>query len=136
LAKLKSEYGFKSAKHPMVGNPCSRTVFDPLRMAPFREISWCAAQLRRDQIFAHPSRSNSKYEARTFSPFGRNSIQCLVYGFQLFVRAKSRIVFKCKAANFLVHFSGEHQGNHSLVGPPGPQRMLKRGGAVMFDKEV
>jgi len=32
LAKLKSEYGF-SAKHPMVGNPCSRTVFDPLRMA-------------------------------------------------------------------------------------------------------
>ena len=33
LAKLKSEYGFKSAKHPMVGNPCSRTVFDPLRMA-------------------------------------------------------------------------------------------------------
>ena len=31
LAKLKSEYGF-SAKHPMVGNPCSRTVFDPLKM--------------------------------------------------------------------------------------------------------
>jgi hypothetical protein len=33
LGKLKSEYGFSGARHPMVGNPCSRTVFDPLRMA-------------------------------------------------------------------------------------------------------
>jgi len=33
LGRLKSEYGFNGAKHPMVGNPCSRTVFDPLRMA-------------------------------------------------------------------------------------------------------
>ncbi len=32
LAKLKSDYGFSAAKHPMVGNPCSRTLFDPLRM--------------------------------------------------------------------------------------------------------
>jgi hypothetical protein len=32
LGKLKSEYGFNGAKHPMVGNPCSRTLFDPLRM--------------------------------------------------------------------------------------------------------
>jgi hypothetical protein len=32
LEKLKSEYGFGVAKHPMVGNPCSRTVFDPLKM--------------------------------------------------------------------------------------------------------
>jgi hypothetical protein len=33
LAKLKTEYGFKGANHPMVGNPCSRTLFDPLKMA-------------------------------------------------------------------------------------------------------
>ncbi len=33
LEKLKSDYGFRSAKHPMVGNPCSRTVFDPLKMS-------------------------------------------------------------------------------------------------------
>jgi hypothetical protein len=32
LGKLKSEYGFNGARHPMVGNPCSHTVFDPLRM--------------------------------------------------------------------------------------------------------
>jgi len=33
VGKLKSDYGFSSAKHPMVGNPCSRTVFDPLKMS-------------------------------------------------------------------------------------------------------
>ena len=32
LAKLKSDYGFRFAQHPMVGNPCSRTLFDPLKM--------------------------------------------------------------------------------------------------------
>lgn len=33
LRKLRSDYGFRAAKHPMVGNPCSRTVFDPLKMS-------------------------------------------------------------------------------------------------------
>jgi len=31
LEKLKNDYGFAAPKHPMVGNPCSRTVFDPLK---------------------------------------------------------------------------------------------------------
>lgn len=31
LAKLRTEYGFSNAKHPMVGNPCNHTVFDPAR---------------------------------------------------------------------------------------------------------
>ena len=31
LNKLKNDYDFQAAKHPMVGNPCSRTVFDPLK---------------------------------------------------------------------------------------------------------
>ena len=31
LGKLKTDYDFHAAKHPMVGNPCSRTVFDPLK---------------------------------------------------------------------------------------------------------
>jgi serine/threonine protein kinase len=31
VAKLSSDYGFK-AEHPMVVNPCSRTVFDPLQL--------------------------------------------------------------------------------------------------------
>ena len=32
LEKLRNDYGFRGAKHPMVGNPCSRTVYDPLKM--------------------------------------------------------------------------------------------------------
>lgn len=32
LAKLRDDYGFR-ARHPMVGDPCSRTVFDPVRMS-------------------------------------------------------------------------------------------------------
>ncbi|HMI54481.1 MAG TPA: hypothetical protein VK525_23445 [Candidatus Saccharimonadales bacterium] len=33
MAKLKEVYGFAGAKHPMVGNPCNHTLFDPTRMA-------------------------------------------------------------------------------------------------------
>jgi hypothetical protein len=32
LEKLRSDYAFRGARHPMVGNPCSRTVFDPLKL--------------------------------------------------------------------------------------------------------
>jgi hypothetical protein len=32
LDKLKTDYGFRAAKHPMVGNPCNRTLFDPTKM--------------------------------------------------------------------------------------------------------
>ena len=31
LDKLKKDYGFRNPTHAMVGNPCSRTVFDPLK---------------------------------------------------------------------------------------------------------
>ena len=33
LQKIKSDYGYAQARHPMVGNPCSRTLFDPLKYA-------------------------------------------------------------------------------------------------------
>jgi hypothetical protein len=33
LQKLKNDYGYQ-ARHPMVGNPCSRTLFDPLKYTP------------------------------------------------------------------------------------------------------
>jgi hypothetical protein len=32
LEKLSSDYDFHAAKHPMVGNPCSHTLFDPTKM--------------------------------------------------------------------------------------------------------
>jgi hypothetical protein len=33
LAKLRSDYGYQQARHPMVGNPCSRSLYDPLKYA-------------------------------------------------------------------------------------------------------
>src|SRR5579859_35326 len=32
LTKLKTDYDYKAARHPMVGNPCTRTVFDPTKL--------------------------------------------------------------------------------------------------------
>jgi len=32
LEKLRKAYGYKKADHPMVGNPCSHAVYDPLRV--------------------------------------------------------------------------------------------------------
>jgi hypothetical protein len=40
LAKLKSDYDFQGARHPMVANPCSRTVFDPLKMTSIPGNIW------------------------------------------------------------------------------------------------
>jgi hypothetical protein len=40
LAKLKSDYDFKAARHPMVGNPCSRTLYDPLRLTNLPGNVW------------------------------------------------------------------------------------------------
>ncbi len=40
LARLKSDYGFKGARHPMVGNPCSRTLYDPLKLSNLPGDVW------------------------------------------------------------------------------------------------
>ena len=40
LAKLKSEYDFNAAKHPMVGNPCNRTLYDPTKMTNLPGNVW------------------------------------------------------------------------------------------------
>lgn len=40
LDKLRNDYTFAAAKHPMVGNPCSRTLFDPLKMASLPTGAW------------------------------------------------------------------------------------------------
>jgi hypothetical protein len=40
VEKLKTDYGFRAARHPMVGNPCSRTVFDPTKMTNLPGNIW------------------------------------------------------------------------------------------------
>jgi len=34
LQTLRTDYGYRQAKHPLVGNPCSRSLYDPLKYAP------------------------------------------------------------------------------------------------------
>jgi hypothetical protein len=34
LEKLRNDYGYRQARHPMVGNPCNRSLYDPLKYAP------------------------------------------------------------------------------------------------------
>jgi hypothetical protein len=45
LDKLISDYDFRAAKHPMVGNPCSRSVFDPLKMSEIPGNFWVRGSL-------------------------------------------------------------------------------------------
>ena len=40
LKKLKIDYDYGTAKHPMIGNPCSRTLFDPLKMTNLPGNIW------------------------------------------------------------------------------------------------
>ena len=40
LERLRTDYDFGAAKHPMVGNPCSRTVYDPLKMMNIPGGAW------------------------------------------------------------------------------------------------
>jgi hypothetical protein len=40
LEKLKGEYGYRAANHPLVGNPCSHNLYDPLRTASLPGNVW------------------------------------------------------------------------------------------------
>ena len=40
LKRLRDEYGFPRANHPLVGNPCSRTLYDPLKTSNLPGDVW------------------------------------------------------------------------------------------------
>jgi hypothetical protein len=40
LQKLRTDYGFHNPEHAMIGDPCSRTVFDPLKMTQLAGKIW------------------------------------------------------------------------------------------------
>ena len=40
IDRLKNEYGYRAARHPMIGNPCSRSVFDPTKMTNLPGNVW------------------------------------------------------------------------------------------------
>jgi hypothetical protein len=40
LKRLREDYGFSRANHPLVGNPCSRTLYDPLKTSNLPGNVW------------------------------------------------------------------------------------------------
>jgi len=40
LNRLRADYGFPHANHPLVGNPCSRTLYDPLKTSNLPGDIW------------------------------------------------------------------------------------------------
>jgi hypothetical protein len=45
LTHLTNDYDFRGARHPMVGNPCSRSVFDPTKMSEIPGNFWVRGTL-------------------------------------------------------------------------------------------
>lgn len=40
IEKLRGEYAYRAANHPLVGNPCSHTLYDPLKTANLAGNVW------------------------------------------------------------------------------------------------
>ena len=53
LQKVSDDYKFR-AKHPMVGDPCSRAVFDPLQMADLPGGAWARGAIVKGYGFRPP----------------------------------------------------------------------------------
>jgi hypothetical protein len=53
LQRLSDDYRFQ-AKHPMVGDPCSRAVFDPLQMADMPKGAWARGAIVKGSAFRPP----------------------------------------------------------------------------------
>src|SRR5258708_6518831 len=64
LDKLKDDYGFRAAKHPMVGNPCSRTVFDPLKLTNLPGSVWVRGAIVQGSDLRPPLGIEIKVEGR------------------------------------------------------------------------
>jgi hypothetical protein len=64
LGKLKTEYGFRNPKHPMVGNPCNRTLFDPTRMVNLPGNVWVRGLIAQGSDLRPPLGIEVKIEGK------------------------------------------------------------------------
>ncbi len=64
LEKLRTDYGFRAARHPMIGNPCSRTVFDPLKMTNLPGNIWVRGAIVQGSDLRPPLGIELKIEGR------------------------------------------------------------------------
>jgi len=54
MAKLRNDYGYAAARHPMVGNPCTKTVFDPLKMTSLPGSVWVRGSIEQGSDLRPP----------------------------------------------------------------------------------
>jgi len=64
LDKLKNDYGFSAANHPMVGNPCSRTVYDPLKLSNLPGSVWARGAIVQGSDLRPPLGIEIKVEGK------------------------------------------------------------------------
>src|SRR5215467_9917343 len=70
---------------------------------------------------------------------GASSSFCLLFlafAFSIFDSLFEFLASSRASAHFFAHFAPQHEHDHLLVGPPGPQRMLERCRAVVLDEKV
>jgi hypothetical protein len=64
VEKLKTDYGFRAAKHPMIGNPCSRTLFDPLKLTNLPGNIWVRGAIAQGSDLRPPLGIEIKIEGK------------------------------------------------------------------------
>jgi hypothetical protein len=64
MDRLKNDYDFRTPKHPMVGNPCSRSVFDPLKMSEIPGNFWVRGSLAQGSDVRPPLGIELKIEGK------------------------------------------------------------------------
>ena len=56
LEKLRKDYSYSAARHPMVGNPCSRSVFDPTKLMSIPGGIWVRGAIAQGSDLRPPLR--------------------------------------------------------------------------------
>lgn len=64
LAKLKNDYDYRAARYPMVGDLCSRTVFDPLKMGRLPNNVWVRGMIVQGSDLRPPLSIEVKVEGK------------------------------------------------------------------------
>jgi hypothetical protein len=65
LTKLKSDYDFNAAKHPMVCNPCNRTLYDPTKMTNLPGNVWVRGAIAQGSDLRPPLGIELKVQGKT-----------------------------------------------------------------------
>jgi hypothetical protein len=65
LNKLKTDYDFKAVRHPMVGNPCNRTVYDPLKLTNLPGNVWVRGAIVQGSDLRPPLAIELKVKGKT-----------------------------------------------------------------------